>query len=140
MLVGVLDSPTSGCPHSPPSTPEVGYPSLMRTKQKEAVKPYASPLFPAPDLIGLLMDLNVTTKLGFRHVSEYMSLRGSASTVATGLPFPLPIPTRDTFTDTWKQLVTPLDQRPPVSVLHPPRVGALGRYPHGPGTSNHVHR
>ena len=159
MLVGVLDTPPSGCPHSPPlhttmfpcialimpfsrdtltklsmtlvhlsgakslrdpsvsqllakwvaSSPlakarwaeatEVGYPSLIRDKQKEAVKQYASLLFPAPDLIGLLMDLNVP-KLGFRHMSENMSRRGSAYTAATGLPFPKPIPTRDTFTDT----------------------------------------
>ena len=101
---------------------EVGYPSLIRTKQVEAVKQYASHLFPAPDLIGLLMDLNVP-KLGFRHVSEYMSRRGSAYTAATGLPFPRPIPTRDTFTDTWKELVTPLDLRPPVSVPDPPASG-----------------
>ena len=58
---------------------EVGYPSLIRDKKKEAVKQYAYNLFPAPDLIGLLMDLNVP-KLGFRHVSEYMSRRGSAYT------------------------------------------------------------
>ena len=30
---------------------EVGYPSLIRTKQVEAVKQYAPHLFPAPDLI-----------------------------------------------------------------------------------------
>ena len=48
---------------------EVGYPSLIRTKQVEAVKQYASHLFPAPDLIGLLMDLNVP-KVGFRHMME----------------------------------------------------------------------
>ena len=101
---------------------EVGYPSLIRTKQVKAVKQYASHLFPAPDLIGLLMDLNLP-KLGFRHVSEYMSRRGSAYTAATGLPFPRPIPTRDTFTDTWKELVTPLDLRPPVSVPDPPASG-----------------
>ena len=93
---------------------EVGYPSLIRDKQKEAVKQYASYLFPAPGLIGLLMDLNVP-KLGFRHMSEYMSRRGSAYTAATGLPFLKPIPTRDTFTDAWKELVTPLDLRPPAS-------------------------
>ena len=40
-------------------TTEVGFPSLIREKQKEAVKQYASLLFPAPDLIGLLMDLTV---------------------------------------------------------------------------------
>ena len=101
---------------------EVGYPSLIRDKQTEAVKQYASHLFPAPDLIGLLMDLDVP-KLGFQHVSEYMSRRGSAYTAATGLPFPRPIPTRDTFTDTWKELVTPLDLRPPVSVPDPPTSG-----------------
>ena len=98
---------------------EVGYPSLIRTKQVEAVKQYASHLFPASDLIGLLMDLNVP-KLGFRHVSEYMSRRGSAYSAATGLPFPRPIPTGDTFTDTWKELVTPLDLQPPVSISDPP--------------------
>ena len=181
MLVGVLDTPPSGCPHSPPlhtnmfpcialvmpfsrdtltelnvtlvrlngakslrdplvsqllgewvaSSPlararwseamEVGYPSLICDKQKEAVKQYASHLFPAPDLMGLLMDLTVP-KLGFRHVSEYMSRGGSAYTAATGLPFPRPIPTRDTFTDTWKELA-PLDLRPPVSIPDPPASG-----------------
>ena len=39
---------------------DVGYPSLVRTKQVEAVKQYASSLFPAPEFVGLLMDLNVT--------------------------------------------------------------------------------
>ena len=100
------------------------------------MKQYASLLFPAPDLIGLLMDLNVS-KLGFRHMSEYMSRRGSAYTAATGLPFPKPIPTQDTFTDTWKELVTPLDLRPPVSIPDP---AASGRNPHGRGTWNHAHR
>ena len=86
------------------------------------MKQYASHLFPAPDLIGLLMDLNVP-KLGFRHVSEYMSRRGSAYTAATGLPFAKPIPTREAFTDAWKELVTPLDLRPPVSIPDPPASG-----------------
>ena len=101
---------------------EVGYPSLIRDKQKEAVKQYASHLFPAPNLIGLLMDLNVP-RLGFRHVSEYMSCWGSTYTAATGLPFAKPIPTREVFTDAWKQLVTPLDLRPPVSIPDPPASG-----------------
>ena len=118
---------------------EVGYPSLIGTNQVEAVKQCASHLFPAPDLMGLLMDLNVP-KLGFRHVSEYMSRRGSAYTAATGLPFPRPIPTREAFTDAWKELVTPLTYDHPCPSPIPPRVGALGRYPHGPGTSNHAHR
>ena len=51
---------------------EVGYPSLIRTKQVEAVKQYASFVFTAPDFVGLLMDLNVT-KTGFRHLSEFMT-------------------------------------------------------------------
>ena len=99
---------------------EAGYPSLIRDKQKEAVKQHASLLFPAPDLIGLLTDLNVP-KLGFRHMSEYMSWRGSAYTAATGLPFPKPIPTQDT----WKELVTLLDPQPPVSIPDPPFEWAL---------------
>ena len=182
MLVGVLDTPPSGCRHSPPlhttmfpcialvvpfsrdtltdlnmmlvrlsgakslrdhlvsqhlgewvaSCPlararwseatEVGYPSLIRDKQKEAVKQYASHLFPPPDLISLLMDLNVP-KVGFRHKKEYMSRLGSAYTAATGLPFGKRIPTREVFTDAWKELVTPLDLRPPVSIPDPPTSG-----------------
>ena len=118
---------------------EIGYPSLSRDKQKEAVKQYASHLFPAPDRIGLLMDLNVP-KVGFQHVSEYMSRRGSAYMAATGLPFPRPIPTRDTCTDTWRELITPLTYDHPCPSPIPPRVGALGRHSHGPRTSNHVHR
>ena len=101
---------------------EFGYPSLIRDKQKEAVKQYASHLFPAPDLIGLLMDLNVP-KLGVRHIMEYMSRQRFAYTAATGHPFPKPIPGRDAFTDAWKELVTPLDLRPPVSIPNPPRSG-----------------
>ena len=118
---------------------EVGYPSLIRDKQKEAVKQHACNLFPAPDLIGLLMDLNVP-KVGFRHMMEYMSRRGLAYTAATGLPFTKPIPTREAFTDAWKELVTPLTYDHPFPSPIPPRVGALGRYLHGPGASNHAHR
>ena len=53
------------------------------------------------------MDLNVP-KGGFRHVSEFMTRRGATYTAATGLPFPRPIPSRDRFMDTWKELVKPL--------------------------------
>ena len=101
---------------------EVGYPSLIRDRQKEAVKQYASHLFPAPDLIGPLMDLNIP-KVGFRHMMQYMSRRGSAYTAATGRPFAKPIPTPEAFTDAWKELVTPLDLRPPVSVPDSPASG-----------------
>ena len=53
---------------------EVAQLPLIRNKQIEAVQQYASVLFPAPELIGLLMDLNVP-KGGFRHVSEFMTRR-----------------------------------------------------------------
>ena len=53
---------------------KVAQPALIRDKQIEAVKQYASVLLPAPELIGLLMDLNVS-KSGFRHVSEFMTRR-----------------------------------------------------------------
>ena len=71
---------------------EVGYPSRIRTEQVEAVKQYASFPFPAPDFIGLLMDLNVT-KTGFYHLSEFMTRRGIDYTAATGHAFLWPIPT-----------------------------------------------
>ena len=69
------------------------------------MKRYASILFPAPQWIGLLMDLNVP-KGGFWHVSEFMTHRGATHTAATGLPFPRPIPSRDRFMDTWKEFVS----------------------------------
>ena len=86
---------------------EVAQLPVIRNKQIEAVKQYASVLFPAPELIGLLMDLNVP-KGGLWHVSEFMTRRGDTYTAATGLPFPRPIPSRDRFMDTWKELVKPL--------------------------------
>ena len=100
---------------------EVGYPTLIRNKQKEAVKQYASMLFPAPHLIGLLMELNVT-KTGCRHLSAFMTRRGLDYTAATGHEFPRPIPTRQAFLDTWKELVK-AELRPPVTVSDPPASG-----------------
>ena len=85
---------------------EVAQLLLIRNKQIEAVKQYASVFFPAPELIGLLMYLNVPKGV-FRHGSEFMTCRGAAYTAATGLPFPRPIPSRDRFMDTWKELVNP---------------------------------
>ena len=94
---------------------EVAQLPLIRNQQIEAVKQYASVLFLPPELFRLLMDLNVP-KSGFRHESEFMTRRGGAYTAATGLPFTRPIPSRDRFTDTWKELVKPLALDPPVSV------------------------
>ena len=81
--------------------------TVIHNKQIEAVKQYASVLFPAPELIELLMDLNVP-KGGFRHVTEFMTCEGATYTAATGLPFPRPIPSSDRFMDTWNEFVTPL--------------------------------
>ena len=101
---------------------EMGRPALNRKKQLEAVKQYASFLYPAPDLLGLFMDLNVA-KVGFLAVSEYMSRRGVAYTAATGYPFSRPISSRDQFSDTWKEMAKPLELQPPVSVANPPTSG-----------------
>ena len=71
------NSLVSGRPHPlllrpvgtrPPTLPN--FPSSATNK--EAVKQYASVPFPAPESIGLLMDLNVP-KSGFRHLSEFMT-------------------------------------------------------------------
>ena len=68
------------------------------------------------------MDLKVP-KVGFRAVSEYMSRRGVAYMAATGYPFPRPIPSRDQFSDTWKEMAKPLELRPPVSIADAPASG-----------------
>ena len=60
---------------------------LMCNKQIEAVKQYASVLLPAPEVIGLLMDLNVP-KSGFGHVLEFMIRRVATYTAVSGLQFP----------------------------------------------------
>ena len=66
---------------------EVGYPSLIRTKQVEALKQYASHLFPAPDFIRLLMDLNVP-KVGFRHMNGVHEPPGVGLHGRNGPPVP----------------------------------------------------
>ena len=48
---------------------------------------------------------------------------GSAYTAVTGRPSPRPIPTREKFVDTWKELATPLELPPPVSIPDPPMSG-----------------
>ena len=87
---------------------KVGYPFLLRNKQVVAVKQCASFLFLAPECIGLLMDLNVT-KMGFRHLFDFMTRRGIAYMAASGHIFPHPIPTRQGFLDTWKDMAKPLE-------------------------------
>ena len=58
------------------------------------------------------MDLNVT-KMGFRHLSEFMTRRGINHTATTGHIIPRPIPTRQAFLDTWKKMANPLELQPP---------------------------
>ena len=83
------------------------------------------------------MDMNVP-KLGFKHVSHFMSRRGSAYTAATRLPFTRPVPTLESFMDTWRELATPIEIRPPRPTRPPVRVSALGPYNCGPSASNHI--
>ena len=132
----VASSPLARARWSPAT--DVGYPSLIRTKQVEAVKQYPSFLFFAPEFIGLLMDLNVT-KTGFRHLSEFMTRQGIHYTATTGHTFPRPIPTRQAFLDTWKDVAKPLELRPPGSWTTHPLVAAVGPCTHGPATFNRVH-
>ena len=101
---------------------EVAQHPLIRNKQIQGAKQYATFLFRKLELIGILMDLNVP-KGGFQHVSEFMTRRGATYTAVTGLPFARPIPSRDRFTDTWKELVKPLALDPPVLVADPPTSG-----------------
>ena len=101
---------------------EVAKLPVIRNKEIKALKQYASVLFPAHELNGLLMDLNVPN-CGFRHVSEFMTRWGAAYTAAAGLPFPRPISSCTRFMDTWKELVKPLALDRPVSVADPPTSG-----------------
>ena len=86
-------------------------PPPIRNKQIEAVTQYPSLIFPSPIFIALPMELNVP-KTGCCHMSEFMTTRSAA----TGCPFPRPIPTKDNFMHTWKEMAKPLGWGPPVSV------------------------
>ena len=74
-------------------------PAVHKTKV-HAIRTYAEALFPAPYLIGLLLELGAP-RSGFRVLSQYITRRGDAYTARTGLLFPRPIPTRDRFERTW---------------------------------------
>ena len=96
-------------------------PAVLKFKV-QAICTYAEALFPAPYLIGLLLELGAP-RFGFRVLSEYVMRQGDAYTARTGLPFPRPIPTRDQFDATWKSLTAPLVLSPPVECADPPLSG-----------------
>ena len=101
-----------------------------------AIRTYAEALLPAPYLIGLLLELGAL-RSGFRVLSEYITRQGDAYTACTGLPFPLPIPTRDQFDATWKSLTAPLALSPPVECADPRLRVAVGPYVCGHNPCNH---
>ena len=65
-------------------------PAVHKTKV-QAICTYAEALFPAPYLIGLILELGAPWS-GFRVLSEYITRRDDAYTARTVLPFPRPIP------------------------------------------------
>ena len=101
------------------------------------MKQYTSFLFPAPEFIGLLMDLNVT-QTGLRHLSEFMTRRGIDYTAATAHTLPRPIPTRQAFLDTWKDMAKLLELRPAATVETKRLVAVVGPCTHGSATFNQV--
>ena len=98
--------------------PRPPLPAVHKTKV-HAIRTYAEPLFPAPYLIGLLLESGAP-RSSCRVLSEYITRRGDANTACTGLPFPRPMPTRDQFDATWKSLTAPLALSPPVECADPP--------------------
>ena len=69
---------------------EVAQPPLNHNQQIEAVKQCASVLFLVPQLIELLVDLNVPMR-SLQHVSEFMSRQGAVYTANTRLPLSPPV-------------------------------------------------
>ena len=96
-------------------------PAVHKTKV-QAIRTYAEALFPAPYLIGLLLELGAP-RCGFRVLSEYITRRGDAYTARTGLPLPRPIPTRDQFDATCNSLTALLALSLPVERPYPPSSG-----------------
>ena len=65
-------------------------PAVDKTKV-QAIRTCAEVLFPAPCLIGLLLELG-TARSGFRVLSQYITRRGDAYTPALGCPSHGPSP------------------------------------------------
>ena len=110
-------------------------PAVHKTKV-QTIRTHAEARFPAPYLIGLLLELGAP-RSGFRLLSEYITRRGNAYTARTGLPFPGPIPTQDQFDATWKSLTAWLALSPPRwNVPTPQRRVAAGPCGRGHNTCN----
>ena len=88
----------------------------------QAIRTYAEALFPAPYLIGLLLEVGAT-RSGFHVLSECITRRGDAYTARTGLPLRRPLHTRDRFDATWKSLTAPLALSPLVECTDPQSSG-----------------
>ena len=88
----------------------------------QAIFTYAEALFPAPYLIGLLLELGAPWS-GFCVLSAYINRQGGAYIARTGPPFPRPIHTRDQFDATWKSLTAPLALSPQMECADPPSSG-----------------
>ena len=104
-------------------------PAVQKTKV-QAICTCAGALFPAPYLMGLLLELGAL-RSGFHVLSQYITRRGDAYTARTGLLLPRRSPTRDQFDATWKSLTAPLALSPPGCNVPTPRcrvvVGAYSR-------------
>ena len=100
---------------------DVGYPSLILTKQVEALKQHTPSLFPfrvywAPHGPQCHKD-------GVPPPLRVHDPGGIDYTAAAGQTSRRPIPTRQAFLDTWKDMAKPLELRPPVNVDDPPASG-----------------
>ena len=96
-------------------------PAVHKTKV-QSIRTDAEAFFPAPYLIGLLLELGAS-RSGFQLLSNYITRRGNAYTARTGLPFPRQSPVRGQFDTTCKSLTAPLVLSPPGGMCRPPLSG-----------------
>ena len=116
---------------------ELGYPALVRTRHMDAVKQYLPFSFPHQNLWGyswscMLPSWDTAT-------SPPSSHGGGLPTRPTGHIFPRPIPTRQEFLDSWKDMVKLLELQAPVTMSEPPPpplVAAVGPSSYAPVTFN----
>ena len=114
----------------------MGYPAPYRSKQLGAVKQYTSFLFPAPNLLGLLMDMNVP-KAGFQALSQYISRRELHTRPQRVIRSPSPSPHGTRSQTRERRWPSPLSCRLLCPLRIPPQVAAHGRCNFWRATSNH---